>query len=80
MIQKRMALPNPPKTIRMTHKLEDATRNFLNYLNYCISAKSGTMNEFKSWEFAIGDELCALRAHYNLIHERRKTCKQKKAK
>ena len=79
-MQRRRALPNPPRTLRMTRKLEDATRNFLNYLSYCIAARSGDMVKFHDWAFEIGDELCALCAHYNLIHDRRKVCKRKKTK
>lgn len=79
-MQRRRALPNPPRALRMTQKLEDATRNFLNYLSDCMTLRSRDMVQFQDWASEISDELSALRAHYNLIHYRRKACKSKKTK
>lgn len=73
-IKMRKALPNPPpkRLNRVTRKLEDATRKFLNHLSYCKSARSGNFFECKDWMYEISDELCALCAHYNTINDNRK--------
>ncbi len=74
-IKRRKALRNPPpeRLNRVTRRLEDATRKFLNYLRYCMCARTKDMLDYHDWASEISDELCALCAHYNTIdYNRRK--------
>lgn len=73
-VERRKALPNPPprNLNRVTRKLEDATRRFLNYLSYCMCARTRNMLEYQDWKYETSDELCALCAHYNTINYNRK--------
>lgn len=66
-------LPNPPpeRLNRVTRRLEDATRRFLNRLDHRIET-TRDMLDFQNWERQMIDELTALRAHYNRIHLNRR--------
>lgn len=73
-IKRRKALRNPPpeRLNHVTRGLENATRKFLNYLRYCMCARTKDMLDYHDWASEISDELCALCAHYNTINYNRR--------
>lgn len=61
----------PPKRVRLTKNLGNETRKFLNYLDFRMRTAT-SLFDYKDFRRQCADDLCALRANWNLWWDQEK--------